>query len=272
MELFGGFSFEIFVTVLFCGLCSILQPLMLQLLNPRQRLGKGSTKGENNSAESSDFPQHSAEVALSEESSETSRQLVTAGPSDACSGPDSRQECSTSHPGGAEKEGAPGLPSDDEVVQGGRNRCPALKAQQAGQGPELPQGCSAVVVRNIPRAYTPDMLTELLRERSQGQEFPIDFLYVPFDPAASGRNVGFAIANFRTPEALTRFAAEFHLASARDVFPGCRSRKLCEITPAPLQGKDRNVQKLASCPMWPGQSEWLARLFDGQGCVRLIQP
>mmetsp|Transcript_67298 Transcript_67298/g.173274 ORF Transcript_67298/g.173274 Transcript_67298/m.173274 type:complete len:265 (+) Transcript_67298:128-922(+) len=152
-----------------------------------------------------------------------------------------------------------------------RSRCPALRSQTAGQGPELPAGCTTVVVRNLPRNYTPDMVAALLQGRRREPEHPIDFLYVPFDPKVPGRNVGFAIVNFRMSEALMAFAAEFHHAPSCEVFPGCRSRKVCEIVPAPLQGKERNLCKLASCPMLAGP-EWLPRVFDEAGCAATVKP
>lgn len=159
-------------------------------------------------------------------------------------------------------------PPEQDTLVCSRNRCPAVRAQTAGS-PALPADCTTVVVRNIPRTYSPDMVLVLLRQHCGEEESPIDFLYVPFDPNAPGLNLGLAIVNFRVPEALSRFAAGFHFAMACDVFPGCRSHKLCEIVPAPVQGKDGNIRKCQGCPM-AAEPEWLPRVYDRAGCATIL--
>merc|ERR1719181_1582238 len=125
---------------------------------------------------------------------------------------------------------------------GCRLRCPALRAQTAGQPPALPKACTTVVLRNIPKSCTPDVLLASLHESGYFGE--IDFVYIPIDFKHGGCSLGLAVLNFRTISACLQFASEFHMVEAGDVMGDAKCKKLLEVSPAGIQSSQENIGRL----------------------------
>eukprot|EP00403_Amphidinium_massartii_P026110 CAMPEP_0178405276 /NCGR_PEP_ID=MMETSP0689_2-20121128/18316_1 /TAXON_ID=160604 /ORGANISM="Amphidinium massartii, Strain CS-259" /LENGTH=435 /DNA_ID=CAMNT_0020026287 /DNA_START=120 /DNA_END=1424 /DNA_ORIENTATION=- len=123
----------------------------------------------------------------------------------------------------------------------------AYSAGAAGQSPGASLGMqpsgpthTTVMLRNIPNRYTRDMLVNRLNEKFDNQ---YDFVYLPID-FNSKCNVGYAFINFRSPHACQLFTAEFHNVKTRHCLPGFSSQKVCEVSPARVQGRDANMENL----------------------------
>lgn len=132
---------------------------------------------------------------------------------------------------------------------------------------KLPQGCTTVMLRNIPNKYCREKLVAQLQSDGFGRD--VDFIYLPID-FRNKCNVGYAFLNFRTPEACLRFAGEFHQRDATEKLPGFKSRKICEVSEARCQGRQENIQRLQSSQVMQqlaDKPEWLPLLFDADGKV-----
>jgi hypothetical protein len=130
---------------------------------------------------------------------------------------------------------------------------------------DLPPGTTTIMLRNIPNKYTQERLVEVIFDA--GYVGDINFLYLPVD-FKNKCNVGYAFLNFRTEEACSRFAAEFHLANSWEKLPGFNSQKVCEVSSAKFQGLSENVSRLRSSPVMAQlakQPQWLPQLFDQEG-------
>jgi len=158
--------------------------------------------------------------------------------------------------------------AQDEKRYGPRPRCRALCAQNAGQPPDLPEACTTVVLKNIPKDCTPDALLACLHEGGYFGE--IDFVYIPLDFKQGNCSMGCAILNFRNVIARGQFAAEFHMADARDKMfdTSSSSPQLLQVASAGIQGYSENAQRLQKSPVlaWLARyPEWLPRMVDGGG-------
>mmetsp|Transcript_28724 Transcript_28724/g.60993 ORF Transcript_28724/g.60993 Transcript_28724/m.60993 type:complete len:392 (-) Transcript_28724:141-1316(-) len=146
----------------------------------------------------------------------------------------------------------------------------AAEEEQSGSAevrspPSLTAGCTTVMLRNIPNKYSRDMLVE--RIHTCGFKGDLDFLYLPID-FKNKCNVGYAFMSFRSEEACTRFANEWHLVETFEKLPGFRSKKIIEVTEARCQGREENVRRLSQSPVMAqlaGQPLWLPRLLDSNG-------
>lgn len=129
---------------------------------------------------------------------------------------------------------------------------------------KLPKGCTTVMLRNIPNKYTREMLIHVLNKRFLGK---YDFMYLPID-FNNKCNVGYGFVNFRTPETCHMFILHFHGVSVRKSLPGFNSKKVCEVTPARVQGLLDNVRRLQNSPVMSqlkDHPDWLPVLFDVDG-------
>jgi hypothetical protein len=129
----------------------------------------------------------------------------------------------------------------------------------------LPVGCVTVMLRNIPNKFTREVLASRLWDA--GFKGDVDFLYLPID-FKNRCNVGYCFLSFTTPEATSRFAREFHGEMAKKKLPGFNSNKVCEVSPARVQGKNANICRLQASPLMSqlaDKREWLPILFDDQG-------
>merc|ERR1712113_1148335 len=94
-----------------------------------------------------------------------------------------------------------------------------------------------------------------------------DFVYLPID-FKNKCNVGYGFINFRTPAACAEFVNKFNGADVRKCLPGLNSRKICEVTPARVQGLDENVRRLRNGPVMNElvyHPEWMPLLLDERG-------
>jgi len=126
------------------------------------------------------------------------------------------------------------------------------------------------MLRNIPNKYTRDMLLDRLDK--DGFKHDIDFAYMPVD-FKHKCNMGYAFLNFRSEEACTRFAAQYHLADSRLKLPGFNSSKVCEVSAANCQGRDENVMRLLRSPVMTqlltlGEADWLPALINEDGALK----
>jgi len=132
----------------------------------------------------------------------------------------------------------------------------------------VPEGCTTLMLRNIPNKYTMDMLVEHLH-KSSGYKGELDFLYLPID-FKNKCNVGYAFLNFRSESASSQFAEEYHLGNSWEKLSGFHSKKVCEVSPARFQGCAENVRRLQQSPVMAqlaGKPEWLPRLFNEKGAA-----
>mmetsp|Transcript_57363 Transcript_57363/g.134496 ORF Transcript_57363/g.134496 Transcript_57363/m.134496 type:complete len:428 (-) Transcript_57363:154-1437(-) len=123
---------------------------------------------------------------------------------------------------------------------------------------------TTVMLRNIPNRYTRDMLVNRLDEKFK---FDYDFVYLPID-FNSKCNVGYAFINFRTPHACQLFTQEFHNVRTKHCLPGFSSQKICEVSPARVQGRDANMENLRDekfIEKLVERPEWQPLFFNDDG-------
>jgi len=145
-----------------------------------------------------------------------------------------------------------------------RNRQHYTKNSHSEIGVKLPKGTTTVMLRNIPNKYTRQMLIRVLNENFNGM---YDFMYLPID-FKNKCNVGYGFLNMRTPEMCAQLATYFHGVDVRRCLPGFNSKKICEVTPARVQGLQDNVRRLQNSPVMAqlkGHPEWLPVLFGADG-------
>jgi len=123
------------------------------------------------------------------------------------------------------------------------------------------------MLRNIPNKYSRERLAAVLKDDGFGSD--VDFLYLPID-FRNKCNVGYAFLSFRTSEACTRFAAQYHHRQATEKLPGFKSKKICEVSEARCQGREENVRRLQTSQVMQqlvDRPDWLPLLFDVEGNV-----
>lgn len=98
-----------------------------------------------------------------------------------------------------------------------------------GQAPL--NGCTTVMLRNIPNKYTRSGLLAVLVDRGFDPTIDCNNLYLPMD-ASSGCNLGYAFLNFTTHEKALGFMKQFDGCR----LPSAGSRKVCSIVWANKQG------------------------------------
>jgi len=140
----------------------------------------------------------------------------------------------------------------------------SVKQGIVGSNP-LPPGSVTAMLRNIPNKYTRSMMVKQLNKA--GFKGDYDFLYLPID-FKNRCNVGYVFLSFRTPEACARFGGEYHGTPAVKKLPGFNTTKICEVSPARVQGSDANVRRLQGSPLMSqlaDKPDWLPCLFDKDG-------
>lgn len=144
--------------------------------------------------------------------------------------------------------------------KGGSSKPAATPPAPVPEGPH-----TTVMFRNIPNKYTRDMLVTQLESDDFTGKF--DFVYLPMD-FKHKCNVGYAFINFRTVEACETFHEKFKDFEVSKCMPGINSKKVCEVTPARVQGLEDNVQRLRNSPVMlelANHEEWMPLLFDEAG-------
>mmetsp|Transcript_48597 Transcript_48597/g.113807 ORF Transcript_48597/g.113807 Transcript_48597/m.113807 type:complete len:216 (-) Transcript_48597:77-724(-) len=126
--------------------------------------------------------------------------------------------------------------------------------------------CTTVMLRNIPNKYTRDMLVKQLEQNFKGQ---FDYVYLPID-FKNRCNVGYAFINFASVGVCATFVEKFNGVEVGECLPGLNSRKIAEVTPARIQGKEENVRRLRNSPVMGELSshpEWMPLVYDEDGKV-----
>jgi hypothetical protein len=90
------------------------------------------------------------------------------------------------------------------------------------------------MIRNIPTRFTSITFVRLLEDYGFGKTF--DFFYLPMD-FRSGKNMGYAFINFKSPEIGEKFNRQFNGKR----LPVSTSKKVVDISPSRRQGLMENV-------------------------------
>jgi len=121
-----------------------------------------------------------------------------------------------------------------------------------------------VMLRNIPNKYTRSQLLKRFDDNFKGE---FDFLYVPTD-FNNKCNIGYAFLNFKRHDSVARFLQHFNGVNASICLPDYNSSKVCEVTPAHVQGLELTIEHLRSSPIAEqlrSKPEWQPLLFDANG-------
>ncbi|EPS63198.1 hypothetical protein M569_11591 [Genlisea aurea] len=106
------------------------------------------------------------------------------------------------------------------------------------------------------------MLTFLDRYCSEYDGMEYDFFYLPMDFRQKD-NLGYAFINFTTPAAAKRFKTLLQNFRWETADTGAiRSKKVCEITWARIQGKERLVKRFQGSNFLCDEPDFLPVLLD----------
>lgn len=94
------------------------------------------------------------------------------------------------------------------------------------------------MLRNIPNKYTQVSLLEEIDSEGFTDEY--DFFYLPMD-MHNKTNVGYAFVNFLDSGDLDRFCRHFEGYRFKQMV----SQKIASVSPAHVQGLEKNIQQLA---------------------------
>lgn len=106
---------------------------------------------------------------------------------------------------------------------------------QQHQGGFCEEKVTTLMLRNIPNKYTQSVLLQEID--NMGFAGTYDFFYLPMD-VHNRSNVGYAFINFVEPFDATRCTQAF----SNYKFPRYHSKKICAVSPAHIQGFEKNVQ------------------------------
>jgi len=97
---------------------------------------------------------------------------------------------------------------------------------------------TTVMLRNIPNKFTQASLLEEIDAEGFSERY--DFFYLPMD-VRNKTNVGYAFVNFVDPSDMVRFSKHFEGYQ----FKKHTSQKIATVSPAHVQGLERNIQQLS---------------------------
>jgi len=120
------------------------------------------------------------------------------------------------------------------------------------------------MLRNIPNKYSRDKLVERLSQNYRGT---LDFLYMPID-FGNQNNVGYAFINFKDSVSCARFVSEFDGVDTKTCLPGFNSTKVCNVTPARVQGLEMSIAHIRNSSIMEQLTDhpnWQPLLFDSEG-------
>mmetsp|Transcript_116823 Transcript_116823/g.183712 ORF Transcript_116823/g.183712 Transcript_116823/m.183712 type:complete len:306 (-) Transcript_116823:87-1004(-) len=155
---------------------------------------------------------------------------------------------------------------------GHRKKRQAPRRQVNSQPPKLSEGCTTVILRNLPKNCTPHSFLACLHEC--GYFGQIDMIYVPIDFKHTDSNLGFAVVDFRSQSACFDFALDFHAKCACDKFIDVDDRYLLEVTEALIQGSQVNIHRLQQSPILHRLMRyrtWLPLKVDAGGLAMPIE-
>jgi len=103
---------------------------------------------------------------------------------------------------------------------------------------------TTLMIANLPCVITQERLAEVVASLGYGKKH--DYLYVPTrhvknKPQISRGNFGFGFINFKDPKDAAAFMVDFTGYRFRDL----RSKKICEVRPAHVQGLEANRDQFA---------------------------
>jgi hypothetical protein len=133
------------------------------------------------------------------------------------------------------------VPDKDQVAAGQRaafkpyhaRTVPKRAKLDQTKGPITPP--TTMMLRNIPNQYTQSALREELHDAGFAGLY--NFFYLPMD-IQNHTNVGYAFVNFLEPDGATHFFTAF----SEFRFKRIRSRKTGAVSPAYIQGLEKNLQ------------------------------
>lgn len=131
--------------------------------------------------------------------------------------------------------------------------------------PVNPEEHTTIMMRNIPNKYTRSMLHDRLKELFDPMDY--NFIYMPID-FVNKCNVGYAFVNFRKKEGVQKALELFHNVECQKALPGFNSQKVVELTPARVQGLDKNVEHLQHSEVlgyMRDHNDWTPLVFDDAG-------
>lgn len=136
---------------------------------------------------------------------------------------------------------SPAHAARNRVPHGGGCSFPPAPPANCRFAPE--EGCTTVMLRNLPNNYSRSMLMEMLD--TEGFLGQYNFFYLPID-FKSGASLGYAFVNLVSQAAVQRFWAEFN-GFSRWVLP---SHKVCEVAwSAPYQGLAAHLERYRNSPL-----------------------
>eukprot|EP00746_Dinoflagellata_sp_MGD_P147492 gnl/MRDRNA2_/MRDRNA2_79826_c0_seq2.p1 gnl/MRDRNA2_/MRDRNA2_79826_c0~~gnl/MRDRNA2_/MRDRNA2_79826_c0_seq2.p1 ORF type:complete len:255 (-),score=53.27 gnl/MRDRNA2_/MRDRNA2_79826_c0_seq2:131-895(-) len=110
----------------------------------------------------------------------------------------------------------------------------AVDLSNTGQQSTMDKSVTTLMLRNIPSNYKQTVLLEEIDKLGFAGTY--DFFYLPMD-VRNRSNVGYAFINFLDPESAARCCST--LSGYK--FKRYRSKKICAVSPAHLQGFEKNV-------------------------------
>ncbi|WBW73830.1 RNA-binding protein involved in meiosis Mei2 [Schizosaccharomyces osmophilus] len=116
---------------------------------------------------------------------------------------------------------------------------------------------TTVMIKNIPNKFTQQMLREYIDLTNQGT---YDFLYLRID-FVNKCNVGYAFINFIDPEAIVTFG-KARVGTQWNVF---HSEKICDISYANIQGKERLIEKFRNSCVMDENPAYRPKIFVSHG-------
>ncbi|XP_047975104.1 protein terminal ear1 homolog [Salvia hispanica] len=123
---------------------------------------------------------------------------------------------------------------------------------------------TTVMLRNIPNQLRREFMLEFLDSYCTSQSLEYDFMYLPMD-FRSKDNLGYAFVNFTKGGDALKFKKIVQgfkwgpLETDKGIFT---SRKICAITWARIQGKERLVKRFESSTFRCDNPEFLPAVFD----------
>ena len=128
----------------------------------------------------------------------------------------------------------------------------------------MDKGYTTIMLRHIPNKYTQEMLIEQVQKK----DIKMDFFYLPID-FTNKCNVGYAFINFVNPAACQAFYDEFNGTK----LPGFKSKKVCEVVPARVQGLRANISHFKNSPvMGRLEEQYKPILFENGGRLKFPSP
>lgn len=170
-------------------------------------------------------------------------------------------------PGLAPSELEEAAPVSELVQKKGWGPLPAADAPK--ETPHADEQQTSVMMQNVPKKCTRDMLATILSDAGFCGDF--DFVYVMADLKQRNSGSGSALVNFRSDEAAVRFTAAFHKTAVAIAFAGFTGKKAVEVSQAATQGLIANVRKLEKSgvlmSMLSERPGWQPARYDSAGQV-----